>query len=67
MYILIHGNMFRLYIQPSSGLKEIKKKKKNVYFMGCIFNHLQTLKKSVQVQNLFTLWDPIYYKLYGIP
>jgi hypothetical protein len=32
--ILSHGNMFRFYIQPSSGLKEISPGTKNVYFMG---------------------------------
>jgi hypothetical protein len=31
---LSHCNMFRLYNQPSSGLKEISPGTKNVYFMG---------------------------------
>jgi len=32
--ILSHGHMFRLYIRPSSGLKEISPSTKNVYIMG---------------------------------
>jgi len=35
---LSHGNMFLLYIQPSSDLKEISPGTKNVYFMG---SHIQ--------------------------
>ena len=62
--MLSHGNMFWLYIQPSSGLKEISPGTKNVYFMGSMnpikytFNHHKALKKSVQAQKMCTLWDP---------
>jgi len=34
LFILSRGNMFRLCIQPSSGLKEISPSTKSVYFMG---------------------------------
>jgi hypothetical protein len=34
VFALSHGNMFRLYIQPSSGLKEISPRIKSVYCMG---------------------------------
>jgi len=36
MFTLSHGNMFRLYIQPSSGLKEISPGTKSVYCMGLV-------------------------------
>jgi len=34
VFTLSHGNMFRLYIQPSPGLKEISPGIKSVYCMG---------------------------------
>jgi len=34
MFTLSQGNMFRSYIQPSSGLTEISPGTKGVYFMG---------------------------------
>jgi len=34
VFTLSHGNMFRLYIQPSSGLNEISPGIKSVYCMG---------------------------------
>ena len=34
MFALSHGNMFRLYMQSSSCLKEINAGTKSVYFMG---------------------------------
>jgi hypothetical protein len=43
--VYINGNMFRLYIQPSSGLEEISAGTKNVYFME---SHI-----------VYSIWDPI--------
>jgi len=34
VFTLSHGNMFQLYIQPLSGLKEISPGIKSVYCMG---------------------------------
>jgi len=34
VFTLSHGNMFRLYIRPSSGLKEISPGTKSVYLLG---------------------------------
>ena len=46
MFTLRYGNIFRLYIQPSSGLKEISPAIKCVYCTG------SCMKKGEEIQNL---------------